>query len=57
MKRAIVAVHGKSYTSQKCIRLYNYKTTGFASDWCTAVIIIIIVAILIIIVICINWLV
>ena len=31
MQRAIFAVHGKSYTSQKSIGLY--KTTGTASDW------------------------
>ena len=31
MSRAIDAVHGKSYTSQKSIGLY--KTTGTASDW------------------------
>ena len=31
MNRAIFAVHGKSYTSQKSIGLY--KTTGTASDW------------------------
>lgn len=31
MKEAILAVHGKSYISQKSIQLY--KTTGTASDW------------------------
>ena len=31
MKSSILAVHSKSYTSQKSIGLY--KTTGTASDW------------------------
>lgn len=31
LNRAISAIHGKSYTSQKSIGLY--KTTGTASDW------------------------
>lgn len=31
LNRAIFAIHGKSYTSQKSIGLY--KTTGTASDW------------------------